>query len=337
MAILKVRIRVVSGEPPVHAGWVFNALFFSACLLWPAACLAQQPKRKRATPPEFSESFGQGVFFENPAAQITGKLSASTGPELQPKSSAAASTPASSPEARIDQAGDPRAWHKLISAVSVEDLVKGSKLRLERIVTSPSAYASGGFADARREFSLQALLFAIVEVYPSEDVRWKASAAVAKEKMARNAANAQVGSIQSFRAAKTGLLDLADLVNGSPLSGTANAELNWSQLIDRGPLMQLMEWSQQEYVNPLSASSSKFAEGKDELRRYAELLAVLGKASIEPEMPDATDEDYRAFATQLIDHSRTLVAAVQSNDPELARKAAAQLGQSCQNCHDNFR
>jgi hypothetical protein len=280
----------------------------------------------------------QGVFFKDPGSLITGELpSSSPQSAFFSKSMQAMKSDLSNVDAPVTSSSSSVAWNELIASTSLEDLVKGSKLRLEKVVTTPSAYAGGGYAAARTEFSLQAVLFAIIEDYPSQEVRWKASAAIAKERMARQAASAKVGSIQAFQAAKNGLLDLSDLLNGSRLSGPTGQDLAWSQLIDRGPLMQLLEWAQQDFVNPLTSSEQQFAEGKGDLRRYAELIAILGQMSIQPDMPDASDDDYVGFAEELIRQARRVTEAIELDDAGVAREAATAIGQSCQDCHDNFR
>lgn len=228
------------------------------------------------------------------------------------------------------------AWHQLISPNSLEDLVKGSKLQLEQIVTTPAEFAGGGYDEARREFSLQALLFAIIETYPG-DVRWKNSAGVARESFARVAANTKVGSRQVYDEAKKRVLDLTDLINGAPLSGNAKSEIEWSNLIDRVPVMQLLEWAQQDFVAPHSSDEAKFSANQEELQRYAELVAILGQISLQAEMPDADDKDYQALAQEMINQARQISLAVQTDNAELARQASGKLGQSCANCHDNFK
>ncbi len=169
-------------------------------------------------------------------------------------------------------------------------------MRLDQLITTPAAFAGGGFQQARKEFSLQALLFAIIEAYPG-DVRWKSSAAVAREAFASAAANTKVGSRQVYDEAKKRLADLGELMNGAQLPGDARSEIEWSMLIDRVPLMQLLEWAEKEGVATYSASESQFKAHPEELRRFAELIAVLGKASIAAEMPDADDDDYRETGT----------------------------------------
>ncbi len=306
-----------------------------ACSLSSAS--AQTPKPRRARPPNFDAEMIEGVFFSDPAALVTGELTNTNANQAAATRDASGLRDDAEMASQQTASDDLLSWEKLISPVSLEDLVKGSKLRLENLLSTPAAFAGGGYSEARKEFALQAVLFAVVEEYPTNDVRWRRQAALAKEKMARNSANAKVGSLQSFQSARNGLLDLTDLLNGSSLTGSASQERSWGQLIDRGPLMELLDWAQQDFVNPLSASQQRFESGKDDLKRYAELIAVLGKASIQEEMPDATDQDYVAFANQLIEQARQLAMAVDSNDAELARQSASRLGQSCQDCHDNFR
>lgn len=232
--------------------------------------------------------------------------------------------------------GDEMAWHNLISPGALEDLIKGSKLRLDKTITTPAAFAGGGFAVARKEFSMQALLFAIIEAYPTE-VRWKGSAGVARELLSRVAANTKVGSAQVHDEAKKRLLDLGDLTNGTQLTGKVGADVDWSKLIDHAPAMQLLEWAQQESISPSTASAEEFAKNKDSLQHHAELVAVLGKVLTVEEMPFADDKEYVTLAQEMIGHARQLVLSVKSDNAELARQSAAKIGQTCTKCHDTFR
>lgn len=307
------------------------------CLTWLAvlavagvayAQSTRKPTRVKA--PEFRADV-HDVFFKDATSLLKGKL-----PDVQAKTNLTSPPTKAVPSASVDAGDDPLAWNQLITPTSLEDLVKGSKLRLEKIVTTPSAFASGGFAEARTEFSLLALMFAIIEEYRG-DVRWQKNATTARQLMTRTAANAQVGSIQSYNAAKQRLLDLGDLVNGSSLAGEPPEPIDWANLMDRVPMMQLLEWSEQDYVSKLTSNPSEFQSKQDELRRYAELIAVLGKTAIQPDMPDADDDDYVAFARDMITQARQVVLAVETDNIELARTAAGKLGQSCINCHDNYR
>lgn len=298
-------------------------------ILLPALAQAQNRRPPRAKPPKFDKSEFDSVFFEDPKSTLKGEL-----PNSQVKDSASPENTSS--EGTDSASDDPLAWQNLASPESLEDLIKGTKLRLDRIITTPAAFSGGGFVVARREFSLLAVLFAIIEDYP-KDVRWKASSPVARELMARMAANAKVGSIQSYNEAKKRMLDLGDLLNGSKLAGEAKTETDWSNLMDRTPLMQLLKWSQQDYINKHVASEANFKSNLGELKGYAEMVAILGKISLQEDMPDATDDDYKVFAQDMIKQAKQIAFAVETENAELARTAAGKLGQSCSNCHDNFR
>ncbi len=295
-----------------------------------------QRKPERVEAPKFDQGQFGNVFFADAASMLKGERpSTQVVPRGTPANNAT-QKPGTVASTAIASTDDPLAWHNLISPASLEDLIKGSKLRLDETITTPAAFAGGGAAVARKEFSMQALLFAIIEKYPS-DVRWKASASLARELMMRVAANTKIGTQQVYAEAKKRLADLGDLTNGSQLTGEANPEIAWSQLIDRVPLMQLLEWAQQEHTAPYTSNPAEFAKNKEALTRYAELVAVLGKATLIEEMPDAADEDYKVLANEMITQAQQIALAVKTENAELARQAAAKVGQSCTKCHDTFR
>ena len=315
---------------------------FPAALLVVAACCtsaaAQSSRRPvRVEAPSFKPNQFDGIFFPNPAAQLQGERpttapAGSYQPDHEPGRAGGVAAGDSS-------AADSLGWRELISATSLEDLIKASKLRLDKIVTTATAFKGGGFVPARTEFSLQALLFAIIETYPG-DVRWKNSAAEARRLMTRTAANTKIGSDQVFSEAKARLLDLDDLLAGSTLSGRpdeAAEEIDWSRLIDRVPLMQLLEWAQEKNLNKLVANESQFKDSSEDVLRYAELIAVLGQIALADGMPDASDDDYAALSRTMIAAARQVALAAKTGNAELARSAAGQIGQTCTNCHDSFR
>lgn len=321
----------------MRAALIAGAGFFSFLLGLATAEAQRKPERVEA--PKFTSGQLNSVFFPDAASQLKGQRPTSqvaTKPAVGKTPVASTdglSTGAVSTGAVSD--GDPMAWHNLISPTALEDLIKGSKLRLDKTITTPAAFAGGGFAVARKEFSMQALLFAIIESYPGE-VRWKSSAPLARELLSRVAANTKVGSVQVHDEAKKRLLDLGDLTNGTQLSGKANSEVNWSQLIDHAPTMQLLEWAQKENILPDVADPEVFAKNKDKLQHYAELVAVLGKVLTIEEMPYAEEKEYVDFAKAMIEQAQQVRLAVRTDNADLARQSAAKLGQCCSNCHSSY-
>jgi hypothetical protein len=293
-----------------------------------------QRKPERVEAPKFTSGELNSVFFPDAASQLKGQRPASQAATKPTAAKPATNSGESSAESSDD--GDAMAWHNLISPIALEDLIKGSKLRLDKTITTPAAFAGGGFAVARKEFSMQALLFAIIETYPG-NVRWKSSAPVARELLSRVAANTKVGSAQVHEEAKKRLLDLGDLTNGTQLSGKASSEVNWSQLIDHAPAMQLLEWAQKENISPNSASPELFAKNKEAVQHYAELVAVLGKVLTVEEMPYADDKEYVNLCKAMMEQAQQVVLAVKTDNADLARQSASKLLQSCNTCHEVYR
>lgn len=291
---------------------------------------AQTGRRpERVAAPDFSSSQFDSVFFEDAKSMLRGELPTSRVVVQQSGQNQAS-----------DRGSEPAedsflSWKNLIAPDSLEDLIKGSKLRLDKVVTTQPAFVGGGYAESRKEFSLLAVLFAIVENHP-KDVRWKSSSAAARELLVRVAANTKIGTQQVYNEAKLRMLDLGDLMRGSPLSYKSKMDVDWSNLIDRVPLMQLLEWAHTEHVSTYSASETAFSKDKESLRRYAELIAVLGRIAIAEEMPDGSDEDYQAFAIEMIKAAQQISIAVKTDNAKLARQASGMIGQSCSNCHDDF-
>ncbi len=312
--------------------FVVVASLFGMSLGLPHANGQRKPERVEA--PKFTSGQLNGVFFPDAASQLKGQRP-TTQAASKPNASAKP-TASDSSNAQATGANDPLAWHNLISPTALEDLIKGSKLRLDKTITTPAAFAGGGFAIARKEFSLQALLFAIIETYPTE-VRWKTSAPIARELLSRVAANTKVGSAQVHEEAKKRLLDLGDLTNGSQLSGKVNSEVNWSALIDHAPAMQLLDWAQKDNIAPNVASPEIFERNKDAVQHYAELIAVLGKVLTIEEMPFADDKEYVLLSKAMIEQAQQVSLAVKTDNADLARQAAAKLLQSCNTCHDVYR
>ncbi len=292
---------------------------------------AQSNRRPiRVKAPDFESNAFQGIFFVEPADQLRGEMPSGNRAETAIK----AARPIDN--IRANEAIETTSWQRLIKANSLEDLVKGSKLRLEKLLATPSAFLGGGYSDAKREFALQALLFAIIERYPT-DVRWKSSAAAARATMARMASSLDDGSPENFREAKQRLLDLGDLLNGSKLDAPAQTALNWGELMDRSTLMELLEWAHQEQLAKITASETAFESRREELSRFAELVSVLGTLALQGDMPDADDEEYAGFAQEMIAGAGQVSSAVDTANFVAARTAAARVGQSCTACHEQFR
>jgi len=291
---------------------------------------AQKSSRRpaRATPPKFQANEFSGVFFPDPVAQLQGS------PSARP---AIAANETNTADEEMASASNSSAdvWKQLISGGTIEDLVKESKSRLDEVITTPAKFAGGGYAECRKEFTLLASLMTIISQYP-EEIRWKASAPYARTIFARLAANCKVGTQPVYNEAKQRQQDLKDLLKGTKLNGTAE-DMAWSDIADRGPMMELLEWSLRENLAPGVRSEDSFRDNQEDLVKYAELVAAFGQVLQQEGMTDADDEDYTGLAKGMMVATKDVIKAVKTNDAELARSAVGRLDQSCNKCHETYR
>jgi hypothetical protein len=298
----------------------------------PSTASAQSNRKPpRAAPPKFVESDSSGIFYDDIRTKLTGAP-----PRIGTKKTIALSGSTAKPTTSIASESTSK-WPQQITATSIEDLAKAAKLRVDKLVTTPARYAGGVYAQARREFALLAMLFGIIEQYDG-DVRWRTSATDARQLFARATENSRTGDSAAFNDAKARKQDLADLLRGTKIdSGMPKSDLVWSETVDRDSLMELLEWSLRDQLQPSLASESDFEKQSEAVRRFAELIAAMGVVAADPTMPDGDDDDYIAFANAMTSHAQEIVAAVDSNRWEDARAAMGQVDQSCSACHENYR
>ncbi len=295
--------------------------------------LAQKSVRKpdRAKPPQFQANEFSGVFFADARSQLQGPATLGTPSQVAD----APMNPSSDSGGAEPTAKGNDVWKQLISGSTIEDLVKESKSRVDGIITTPAKFASGGYGEARREFTLLGSLMGIIAQYP-EEIRWKNSAPYARTAFARMAANCKVGTQPVYNEAKLRQQDLQDLLKGSKLNGNAE-ETSWADTADRGPTMQILEWALRENLAPNTSNEDNFGNNLDEVTKYAELVAAYGQILIQEGMTDADDESYVQFATAMLSAAKETLKAVKSKDAEMARGAVAKIDQSCNKCHETYR
>ena len=69
----------------------------------------------------------------------------------------------------------------------------------------------------------------------------------------------------------------------------------------------------------------------------AELIAVMSETIRQPAMEYGEEEGYLEFAKQMRDAAATVVKGCRNNDFETASNAANLIGQTCTNCHEEWR
>ena len=287
----------------------------------------------RAAPPNFQPNEFSGIFFSDALSQLQGDR-----PSAQPTLASITKSNTANDSNSVDSSTNAETgnsmWKEIVSASTIEDLIKESKTRLDGLITTPAKF-SGGVVDARREFTLMASTMAVIAQYP-EEIRWQSSSAYAQRVFARMAANCKVGTQPVFNEAKQRQQDLQNLIKGTKLNGTAD-EVTWADTADRGPTMQILEWALRENVMPATNNANKFRDSQEDVVKYAELIAMLGSIIQQPGMTDSDDAEYKQFAVVMTSAALDVAKAARTNDAELARTAVGRIDQACNKCHETYR
>lgn len=301
--------------------------------------LAQRTAKKpnRAAPPTFKPGEFSGIFFDDAISQLQGERPTQRSPSDSQMAASSSSSPAKiaitgSEETESEANGE---WKSVISDATIEDLVKEAKSRLDQTISTPAKFASGGFIEARREFTLLATMMAIINEYP-DTIRWKNSADYGHRIFARMAANCKVGTQPAYNEAKLRLGDLQEMLKGAPIRGTAD-EVTWETTADRGPLMQLLEWSLREHLAPSTRDERAFQDDQEEVLKYAELIAAYGHVLRKEGMTDADDETYAQFSADMTSAANDVAKAAKLGDADGARAAVGRIDQACSKCHESYR
>ncbi|MCU0712296.1 MAG: cytochrome c [Pirellula sp.] len=314
---------------------ILIALFGAA--IWTGVAYSQKPVKRptRAAPPKFNPSDFDGIFYADALSQLQGARP-TPGSTTSGKSNVNAMAKNGDASSGSDgAAASNSSWKSLISGSSIEDLMKEAKLRIDGVITTPAKFAAGGVIEARKEFTLVATLMAIIQEYP-EEIRWKHSSAYGRLIFSRMASNCKVGTQPVFNEAKLRSQDLGEVLKGSKLSGQME-EITWEETSDRTPAMKILEWALRENLAKQTASEKEFQQSKDEVKKYAELVAAYGLVLQQKGMNDADDETYAQFSQAMTDAAASVAAATIAGDAESARVGVGKIDQSCNKCHESYR
>lgn len=287
---------------------------------------------QRAAPPKFDSTSVSRVFFRSLDDAFRGPR-----PTRSDLRQAGRQQPMEAPPKASDAGSEQDIWSTLVSAPTLEDEVKRIKLRYDGTLTSPGAFKSGGYQDARLDLSVLATLFAVISDY-SGDVRWKDQAAAARDLTARTAQNCAAGSTQVFNEAKLRRADLQDLVSGAAItiSKPPDPANDWSAITERTPMMQYIE-QLLETLEDESRDAATAESNVDSIRRAAESVAMVGEVLVQEGMDDFDDEDYALLSRAMSSSARSVVDALQREDFESVRAAVGSVSQSCADCHEQYR
>ena len=292
-----------------------------------------QADERRAPAPKVDPEKMKGIFFPDINDAFRGDKPTIASVRATASKVAAPST--NTPDATASPAGND-IWAGLITPQSLEDEVKRIKLEFDSVVTTPGAFNSGGYIDARLHLTVLASLFAVINQHPG-DVRWKDQAAAARDLISRTAFNCKAGSTQVYNEAKLRKGDLQDLVAGSGLaSKDAEEETDWTMIADRSPLMEYAELLI-EALEDGSRDEGTIKKETDLVKRNSELLALLGEILTQEGMDDADDDDYAKLSRDMAADGKAVTAALGRGDFEAVRLGVSKIRQKCDACHEQYR
>jgi hypothetical protein len=289
---------------------------------------------KRAPAPKYSQQDTESIFFDDLSQAFRGRRPTLSAIRSSGKAAAIAATrPASSNGGDSDADNE---WSPLISPISIEDEVKRLKLHFDSIVTTPGAFNSGGYMEARLDLTILAMMFAVINEHSGE-VRWKGESATARDLLARTAFNCKAGSIQVYNEANLRKADLQDLISGAGLSARdTNSETEWGMIVDRSPLMEYADMLI-DSLEDATRDAKSVAANPDRIRRQAELLSVFGVVLTKEGLDESDDEDYTKLSLHMVEASRGVVAALDRGDADEVRKNVSAVRQRCDACHEQYR
>lgn len=296
------------------------------------SCLADEP---RATPPTFSAADTEGVFYDELSEAFRGKRPTLTAIKKS-NESAITATKTAAADAETGKSDSASGWAKLISPTSLEDEIKRVKLQFDQTVSTPGAFKSGGYQDARLQLSILSVMFAVISDYSGE-VRWKDQAVTARDLISRTAFNCKAGSTQVYNEAKLRKADLQDLLSGGGLAAReSEPENDWASVVDRSPMMEYAEVLL-EQLEDVTNDAASVKNNPEDVRRMAELFAVLGQVLIQEGLDDYDDADYAALSQKMTEAGRETLAALERGDADRVRKGVGAISQSCAMCHEQYR
>jgi len=319
-----------------HRTLVFGMITGSLVSTAIATAVVQERKTKkvqRIKRPVFTERDWDGVYFEDLFAQgLSGDRPASSVRGFSP--SVASSSPAE--EADTTPAQGQFAWSKIISRTTIEDEIKAIQNSLANDITTPIKFKSD-YAKINQSFTMLSMLFAIIREYDGE-VRWKEHGANAQASFAVAAANSRVGTIQAYNSCKRRRDLLTELVRGGSFADDEKpmVDMDWSKVVDRSPLMKRLEESMNQ-IKTLTSSRGEFSGNSETLMRELEIVSAIGLVLNRENMTDADDDGYAAFATMMQQSASKGALATKNGDFDGASKAANLIGQSCADCHSEWR
>lgn len=315
--------QVERGAWSPRANLVKQSLLAFALLLGTPLLAAEAPPRAR--PPQFSAE-DRAAFFDNAFDQLVGPR-----PDYGSRSQQTAT-----PQLAETGKGNKR-WSDLIDEDTLETEIKRQAKLLSEATDSSAGYRAAGYRQASDALGLLSVLFAVTQEHDGQP-RWRDTAAGLRDLLGESSFEADAQSESAFKLASRRSADLQDLVRGGrPDTPDPAAEVDWSELADRGGLMRRMAAAEEERLRGWVADRREFRRNAEDVAHEARILALLADAIVMPGAYDGDDSDYQAYARKLREAATRLAAAADDRNHEAAQRELPALTRSCVECHGDYR
>ena len=298
-----------------------SAIVFLLLLILSATLCHAAESPRRVQPPRWSPDV-LDAFFDDAREHLVGE---------RPKHQA--EQPATPPNAEETTDATKQNWSKLIDAETLTAEIKRLHNQLATTLRKSSNFQGGGNLVCQRDFGLLAVLFGVIDKFDG-GVRWQRSAKQMQLRCLQAGKNCKAASAQSFSAAKEMHALLGELLRGQAPAGETTSQ---PELVDQNLLMQSMEQAIKERLKPALANQREFRKRSQLAFEQAQLLAVLAEVIQQEGYDYADDDTYLVQARQLRKATQDLTQAARDKNYEAARAAAGRVGQSCSNCHEDYR
>ncbi len=241
-----------------------------------------------------------------------------------------------SSEAAADTRTGDSSWSQLVDATSIEDEVKAQQQKVSQLVTTPVVFQTK-YDEVNQSFEILSVLFSVIRQYDG-DVRWSEHAPAAQMLFQKAAVSSRTGAAAGFRYCKTRKEDLQELVRGGSIVATDKPpeSIDWSEAADRSRLMVRLEEAN-ESLKKFTANEGAFKSAVGEINHEANMIALMARVIILDGMPEAEEDDYVAYGQTMLDAAVELKSSAKLGDFNRASTATNLIGQSCADCHADWR
>ena len=128
------------------------------------------------------------------------------------------------------------------------------------------------------------------------------------------------------------------LIGGEKVEfGDAAAEFLWSEISERRALMSRLEEAQEKRLRPWTASQGEFERRAADIKREAEIVAVIAEIIQREEYEYWDDDDYLAYCEHMKQHAQEVARFAEEKNLSEAQRAVGEISKTCSECHEGYR